>query len=167
MERWLAVPEWEGLYEVSDLGRVRSLSRQTSKGVRSGRVLRFGTYKDGHKHVTFSRNGKATMYQVHRVVLLAFVSPCPDGLQVRHKNGIPDDNRLENLTYGTPAENMADRDHVHNTNHQLNKTHCPQGHPYDKENTYLAPDGHRQCRICRIRHRANCNAKQANRTINT
>ena len=154
MERWLPVPGWEGLYEVSDLGNARSLPRTVAtrgSGTRisPGRVLKPGTYKDGHKHVTFSRDGNTTTYQVHKVVLLAFAGPCPTGKQVRHLNGVPDDNRLKNLAYGTPAENMADRDHVHKTNHELNKTHCPQGHPYSQENTYIAPNSWRQCRICR------------------
>jgi hypothetical protein len=154
VERWVPVPGWEGLYEVSDLGNVRSLPRTVMTGragmkLRKGRVLKLGTYRGGHRHVTFSRNGITTTYQVHKVVLLAFTGPCPGGLQVRHLNGIPGDNRLENLAYGTPAENMADRDHAHMRNYQRNKTHCPQGHLYDEENTYVAPNGWRQCRICR------------------
>lgn len=154
MEQWLPVPGWEGLYEVSNQGQMRSLprivrTRGNGTRVSPGRILKPGTYDDGHKHVTFSRDGKTTCYQVHRLVLLAFAGPCPNGLQVRHLNGIPGDNRLENLTYGTPKENITDRDHVHGTNYELNRTHCPQDHPYDEENTYYAPNGWRQCKKCR------------------
>lgn len=150
----MPVPGWEDLYEVSDLGQVRSLPRKVRTrggGQRTspGRILKPGTYDDGHKHVTFSRDGKTKCYQVHKVVLLAFVGPCPDGLQVRHLNGIPDDNRLENLMYGTLIENMQDRDDIHGTNYERNKTHCPQNHPYDEANTYWTSRGWRQCRTCR------------------
>jgi len=154
VEKWLPVPGWEGLYEVSNLGQVRSLPRtvRTRGGgtrLSPGRMLKPGTYDDGHKHVTFTTPGIRRTYQVHKLVLLAFVGPCPEGLQVRHRNGIPDDNRLENLVYGTPEENMRDRDEVHGTNHELNRTCCPQNHPYDDVNTYYAPNGWRQCRTCR------------------
>jgi|SRR5712664_341592 len=154
-EMWLPVPGWEGLYEVSNFGNIRSLPREAMTGragikLRQGRVLKPGTYKDGHKHVTLSRNGNTKCYQVHKLVLLAFVGPCPEGLQVRHLNGIPDDNHLENLVYGTPKENMKDRDEEHGKNHNLNKTHCPQEHEYDEENTYVVPTtGVRQCKACR------------------
>lgn len=158
VETWLPVPGWEDLYEVSDLGQVRSLSRMVKtrgggQRISPGKVLTPGTYDDGHKHVTFTTPGIRRTYQVHKLVLLAFVGPCPEGLQVRHLNGIPDDNRLENLTYGTPAENMADRDHVHQTNYQSNKTHCGVcGNPYDEENTYWYK-GSRQCQNCRRTYR--------------
>jgi hypothetical protein len=155
VEKWLPVPGWEGLYEVSDLSRCRSLDRMAMTGragmkLRKGRILKFGTYKDGHKHVTFSRDGATKTYQVHRVVMLAFAGPCPEGLQVRHLNGIPDDNRRENLSYGILLENMEDRDKRHSRNYSSNRTHCPHNHEYTEENTYRAPKtGYRQCRVCR------------------
>lgn len=151
----MPIPGWEDLYEASDQGQVRSLPRMAMTGragmkLRPGRILKPGTYKDGHKHVTLSRNGKTTCYQVHKLIMLTFVGPCPEGLQTRHLNGVPDDNRLENLTYGTLRENMQDRDQGHGRNHNLNKTHCPQNHRYDEENTYVVPTtGVRQCKACR------------------
>jgi HNH endonuclease len=81
--------------------------------------------------------------------MLAFEGACPEGLQVRHLDGDPKNNKFENLVYGTPKENMEDRDKVHGRNYELNKTHCPQDHPYDDVNTYVAPDGSRQCKTCR------------------
>lgn len=118
--------------------------------LRKGRVLKPGTYKNGHKHVTLCRPGETQCFQVHILVMLAFVGPRPDGMQTRHRNGIPDDNRLENLIYGTPGENSRDRDKEHHRNYNLNKTRCPQGHPYDEENTYVVPaTGVRQCKACR------------------
>jgi HNH endonuclease/NUMOD4 motif-containing protein len=152
-ERWLPAPDWEGWYEVSDLGRVRSVPHDTEMGLRGGHVLKPGSYKSGHKYVTFTRvtdagKERATL-QVHRLVMRAFADhPCPEGMQVRHLDGNPENNRLTNLAYGTAAENARDRDEVHGRNHHSNKTHCPQDHEYTEENTYWYK-GARQCRACR------------------
>jgi hypothetical protein len=153
-ERWLPVPGYEGLYEASSLGMVRSLDRivrTRGRGTRlsPGRVLAFGTYDDGHKHVTFSRDGKTRTFTVHSVILAAFVGPRPEGMQIRHfPDRDPANNRLDNLLYGTAKENMEDRDDWHGTNYEMNLTHCPQDHPYDETNTYWYK-GARQCRTCR------------------
>lgn len=166
-EGWLPVPGYEGYYEVSNLGRARSLPRyvRTNGGAmrRSpGRVLKFGTYRDGHKHVTFCREGVHRTFTVHGVVMLTFTGECPEGQQIRHLNGVPDDNRWApgetaeeviaaggNLIYGTAKENAEDRDDRHGHNYQSNKTHCPQKHEYTDENTYVTPQGVRQCKTCR------------------
>lgn len=55
-----------------------------------------------------TEKGKFSCRRIHRLLLLAFVGPKPDGLVTRHLNGNPLDNRLENLCYGTYAENRAD-----------------------------------------------------------
>lgn len=163
VERWIPVPGWEGLYEVSDLGRVQSLPRLVKTrgvGLRTspGRILKPGTYNDGHKHVTFTRPGLRMTYQVHKLIMLAFVGPCPDGLQIRHLDGMPDNNRLDNLLYGTIAENAQDRI-AHGRDKERRKTHCPKGHPYDEVNTYVTPAGHRQCRTCRDRRLRSRNSR--------
>ncbi len=95
-ERWLAVPGFEGLYEVSDQGRVRSRER----------LLRPSRQKRGHM---LAHLGSSAQRYVHRLVLEAFVGPAPKGMECRHLNGDPADNRLENLAWGTRFENFADR----------------------------------------------------------
>lgn len=98
-ERWLPVVGYEGRYEVSDLGRVRSL-------LRGCHFLAPHTKDRGHLQVTL--RGEKRHHSVHRLVLAAFVGPCPAGMMCRHLNGIPTDNRLENLRWGTAEENIAD-----------------------------------------------------------
>lgn len=90
--------------------------------------------------------------KVHSLVAEAFLGPRPAHLVVRHLNGNNKDNRLENLVYGTHAENAQDRiDHGHNE--RLLLIECVNGHEYTKENTYWRPlrNGRpgRGCIICR------------------
>jgi hypothetical protein len=112
-ERWLPVVGYEGLYEVTNRGRVRSLDRNvtTRAGVRryKGRALR-STLVNGYPWVTLSLVGKLTARPVHQLVMEAFVGPRPEGQEVRHLNDIKTDCRWpENLAYGTKKENFADR----------------------------------------------------------
>lgn len=94
-EEWRAVPGFEGIYEVSDHGRVRNRER----------LLRPSRQQRGHMLVAL---GTTAQRYVHRLVLEAFVGPAK-GMECRHLNGNPADNRLVNLTWGTRLENMADR----------------------------------------------------------
>lgn len=119
VERWKPIPGYEGVYEVSDLGRVRSLDRieeyqridQYSGRIitvhrrHRGKLLRPGPAKSGHLSVVLGRGNSRT---VHSLVLEAFVGSCPPGMECLHKNGKPWDNRLENLRWGTRSENLHD-----------------------------------------------------------
>lgn len=142
-EDWRPIPGWPD-YDVSNLGRVISRMRRTPV------LLKTRTLPMGYHKVALTRDGVVTDLTVHRAVMLAFVGPCPDGLQVRHLDGDPANNALSNLAYGTASQNM--RDVVrHGRHHQVNKTHCPKDHPYDEANTWLGDHGQRRCRAC---HRA-------------
>lgn len=103
-EEWREVPGYEGIYEVSDQGRVRTLVTRV-RGYKAGTLLRQGTSADGYKTVTLIKNNTGWCTYAHRLVMLAFVGESK-GLDVNHKNGIKDDNRLENLEYVTRAENI-------------------------------------------------------------
>ena len=99
MERWLPVVGSGNRYEVSDTGTVRVRS--------TWRPMRLSSDVDGYRQLTMvGPDGRRTA-RVHRLVMEAFVGPCPDGLVVDHINGIRHDNRLENLRYVTQAENIA------------------------------------------------------------
>lgn len=118
MERWLPAVGFEGLYEVSDLGRVRSVPRlQIYEGARrggkivrierrlQGRLLKPGTVKSGHKVVILGRGNSRL---VHRLVLEAFVGPRPLGQEACHFDGDPANNVLTNLRWDTRSGNVRD-----------------------------------------------------------
>lgn len=102
-ERWVpvVVPEFEDLYEVSDQGNIRRASTK--------RVLKPGNHPRGYLSAVLSGRGIRTTVLLHRVVLEAFTGPCPEGLETRHGNGVRTDNRLENLSWGTSADNELDK----------------------------------------------------------
>lgn len=114
-ESWRAVPGWEGLYEVSDLGRVRSLSRVVGgphgDGTRTlrERFLRTPLDDERYPQVSLHRDGSQRSYRVHELMLAAFVGPAPfPRAHGRHLNDESSDNRIENLAWGTGQENAYD-----------------------------------------------------------
>ena len=144
---------WEGLYEVSSLGRVRSVDRVDSAGAtRKGRVLRSGDQLTGHQVVHLSRASQVTTRTVHRLVLEAFVGPRPEGMEACHWDGNPRNNRRDNLRWGTRSSNRQDAVR-HGTHFAPGRyvTHCPRGHEYLPWN--LCPGEYRRglrvCRSCR------------------
>lgn len=151
-EVWRPVVDFEGYYEVSDHGRVRSVSRVSrSRPGRTrrvpGKVLQPGLTK-GYQSVSLSNDGAVKKARVHRIVCLAFHGRPPTvEHEVRHLNGDCLDNRAENLCWGTRSENGLDRVR-HGTDLDALKTGCPKGHPYDAQNTYVNRRGHRACRAC-------------------
>jgi len=100
MENWKPIPGYEGRYEVSDQGNVKSFRRSLD-----GYILRPGRMPGGHLSVAL---GRLNSQCVHKLVLLAFVGPAPVHCECLHQNGIPSDNRLVNLRWGTRSENMKD-----------------------------------------------------------
>lgn len=110
-ERWLPVPVpgFEDLYEVSDLGRVRSLPRKTASGVRGGRIVGNHTTKQGYPVVMLCNSGKPVRRHVHSLVLGAFAGPCPPGQEALHGPAGPPVAALSNLRWGTREQNMMDK----------------------------------------------------------
>lgn len=107
-EIWKDIPNYEGLYQVSNIGRVRSLDRRVRNKnytqLKKGIILKFYFSKNGYHRVKLSKENKSKHYQVHRLVLYAFIKV--SDLEVNHKNGKTDDNKLSNLEYCTPSENI-------------------------------------------------------------
>ena len=101
MENWLPVQGFEGLYEVSDQGRVRSLKRATT----SGKILKPMTLWNGYQKVCLCKGNKKATKVVHRLVAIAFIDNPDNKPEVNHKNGVRDDNRAANLEWVTRSEN--------------------------------------------------------------
>jgi hypothetical protein len=104
-ERWLPVVGWEGVYEVSDLGRVKRVAVHRTTRWPVGRITTGTAHRQGCRASVLTHAGRSQTAFVHRLVMAAFVGPCPPGLQVNHKNGVKADNRLANLEYVTASEN--------------------------------------------------------------
>lgn len=146
-EAWKPVVGYEGLYEVSDLGRIRSLDRLNSRGRRSaGKVLSPGKRASGHLGVVLRRGGSPKAYLAHRLVLAAFIGPCPEGMEGCHNNGIPSDNRVANLRWDTRISNMHDRVRHHGRYHPSDR--CKRGHLLEGKNLLSSKRGSRRCRAC-------------------
>lgn len=110
-EIWKDIKGWEGLYQVSNLGRVRSLDRLVvgkNKRYFKGQLLVLRYDKDGYQiaHLRDGNNGRNMMLKVHRLVAEAFIQKTDlfrDSID--HVNGKRDDNRVENLRWCTVKEN--------------------------------------------------------------
>ena len=89
---------------------VTSLSRVISLKYRQPRALAQAIGSAGYPQVELYRNNKGTNFCVHSLVASAFLGDRPSGMQVRHLDGDRTNTELNNLVYGTPAENQADRD---------------------------------------------------------
>ena len=117
-ERWLPVVGWEGLYEVSDQGRVRSLGREIARRgfpyrvkpkVMKPTVGCTSRSPKGYLGVTLTPlEGGGRRYLVHQLVLTAFRGRRPKGREGAHSNGDHFCNRLSNLAWKTPKENSRD-----------------------------------------------------------
>ncbi len=111
-EEWRAVVGYEGFYEVSNLGRVRSLDRNDvlSNGVtrfQRGRILSPGHNGSGYYTVQLCKKSCLTHFYVHRLVAFAFLDPPKkDQIEVNHKYGIKSDNRASELEWTSATENV-------------------------------------------------------------
>lgn len=126
-ERWIGIEGWKDLYEVSNLGRVRSLDRtifvrnphgRMAPRTYQGRVLRAAPSKNGYPMVSFTAPGRKAEYRyVHELVASHFLGPRPPGLEVCHRTNTRSNCREDNLRWGTRSSNALDR-HAHGTMNQ-------------------------------------------------
>jgi len=106
-EVWSDIKEWEGMYQVSNLGNVKSLRYKRLEG--NEHNLKPVIVNKNYVQVTLYRKGRRLRSTVHKLVLEAFDSVRKTGMECRHLNGNGLDNRLVNLKWGTPKENTADK----------------------------------------------------------
>ena len=116
IEEWRPVVGYEGLYEVSSLGRVRSLDRLCKSNKRSdqwmkGQILKpkINRHRQNRCTVALGKEGKVSYIYISRLVLTAFVGPPPLDHDAAHWDGDPTNNCLDNLRWATDSENMSDK----------------------------------------------------------
>lgn len=110
IENWKDIPSYEGYYQVSDLGNVRSLNRQVARSNRimklAGRLLTLSTDKDGYQICRLCKESHIKAFKVHRLVAQAFIPNVQNKPQVNHLDGVKANNHVENLEWCTISENQ-------------------------------------------------------------
>lgn len=152
VEEWRAIPGFEGSYEVSSHGRVRSLDRivlhkDGNQRRCTGRVLRPNRDTRGYLRVALS-SGRP-VHRIHVLVLEAFVGPRPPGGSACHSDGNQLNNHVSNLRWDTQSENINDAVR-HGTHFQTRKAVCLRGHLLVEPNlrAEVSANGHRGCLAC-------------------
>ena len=111
MEVWKDVIGYEGYYQISNYGLVKSLDRVVDKNIGQkkllkSRLLKQGIDKDGYKHVILYKNGRGSIFKTHKLVAIAFIDNPNNKKEINHKNGVKTDNKIENLEWCTRSENV-------------------------------------------------------------
>mgnify|MGYP001022094286 CR=1 FL=1 len=151
---WRWIPGWEGHYQVSSSGFIRSVDRTifprggpSCSRFLAGRMLAAHPARGGYLHVVLRTQGRIKVMKLHRAVALAFLGECPDGHEVCHLDGDVLNNRFTNLYYGTRSSNNLDAVR-HGTHGQTRKTACPRGHLLVHPNLVPSSLPRRDCLAC-------------------
>ena len=154
VEEWRPVLGWEGLYEVSSLGRVKTLPREVpyfrgGTATRKEKVMACAIDKEGYAVVLLQHKGKRKLCKVHRLMAESFILDKPEGKDwVLHKDGYVDNLTIDNLYWGDQQDNEQDKLR-HKRHPQAIKTHCMRGHEFSDSNTHInKKTGARRCRSC-------------------
>lgn len=161
-EIWLPIDGFEGIYEISNMGKVKSVERtityinrwgtETNRTFKSC-ILKPSQDKDGYLYVTLKKNGIETYKKIHRLIAEAFIPNPQNKPTVNHKNHNRQDNRVENIEWATYLEQY---DNIWKNN--VENAHCCQSkqvYKYSLENTFLAlyPSIRRAAKDCNLSHK--------------
>lgn len=123
-EIWKPVVRYEGLYEASTFGRVRSIGRR--QGALVGRILKGSVFDKGRVRLEFRKDGRRVSISKASVIALTFIGPRPSpAYEVNHKNGDPSNDTPDNLEWATRSENIL---HAF----QIGLNHSGESHPHAK-----------------------------------
>lgn len=111
-ENWKEIIGYEGIYEVSDYGRVKSLARTDLRHNRKEKILKPVKCNTGYNSVSLSKNGKVEQINIHRLVALTFLDNSNNHPEVNHIDGIKINNELTNLEWCSYSHNII---HAYNT----------------------------------------------------
>ncbi len=156
MTTWRDIPGYQGYYQVSDDGQVRSLSRTIPHAQKGqihiqGQAIRQSRATNGYLSVVLNRANRKRTRHVHRLVAEAFLGDQRfHGALVCHNDGNPDNNQVANLRWDTGSANGLDAVR-HGRNKLARRTRCANGHSFTSENTRVdkRPTGGAERRICR------------------
>lgn len=149
---WRDIPGYEGLYQISNDGRVFSMPRKRTRKDGSeyfipGRELKVVNAPTvRYPYIGLWKEGSMRIGRIHQLVLLAFVGPRPDGMLVCHRDDNPRNNRLENLRYDTPRGNAQDV--VKRRARRKGASRCMAGHALTPKNVEVWGTGNRICLPC-------------------
>ena len=128
-EDWRDIPGYEGLYQASNLGRIKSADRyvnnsHSTKSFRKGKILKPNITRNGYYQICLFKNSKVKKYYVHRLVWIAFNGPIPENMQVNHISERKSENRLSNLNLMTAKENINFGTGIERCHNQLINGKC-------------------------------------------
>lgn len=104
-EIWKPIPGYEGFYEVSNLGNFLSLRSHAGKRPLP-KILKTKKHRDGYLYININKNKVRSYFSAHRTVAKVFIQNQENKKEVNHKNCIKSDNRVENLEWVTPRDNV-------------------------------------------------------------
>ena len=110
-EIWKDIEGYEGLYQISNYGVVKSLKKYAGKSLRKEKILKTYKDKDGYIKVILCKNSKTRFLSIHRLLAEVFI-PNPDNLpQINHKDENPLNNKVDNLEWCTQQHNVIHSKH--------------------------------------------------------
>lgn len=106
LEIWKDVPNYEGLYQVSNLGNVKSLARKNKNRVNREKIMKLKLNNSGYYQVWLCKNNKSKGFFVHRLIALTFVPNLNNFPEVNHIDAVKTNNKVSNLEWCTHMDNM-------------------------------------------------------------